>query len=469
MIIITSDEDLIRQIALHKKASTHIMELDHPNEISSTNSNTTDMMDLTFLAEFSTIHPKSDGVYKRALNSSRQTRLKQTKSAKKSVDLVCAICCDRAVGFNYNVLSCASCKAFFHRNAHQPREKFRCISTQGRCSVAHGVQRRCTRCRLDRCFAVGMRKDFIWSEEEKQRRKKNLEENRNITLQQSSTPTVASTTNEPVDDFDCLLLELDQTKSEDSLGMDNTLFGTLSIEDWLTIENVRSSFLSTFQNLNRSLFTIDTSDQNSALISWSHNTNQLALTFINFFRQIDEFENLNDNNDRLLLIKFNLLTISGIFKCYIIRTQSIHSTLAVGEEIHRRFNKLWGDSSNTLTSFAEAILALIELVEQDPSILSLFLIILLFTDRLSMNEEQPSLNDSLAVSRVQSHYIRILWNYIINKKGENHVYKYFNQLLTVIFRIQKISCKARNIFRTRLITSNIVDQIAPLMQTVLNI
>ncbi|CAF1691916.1 unnamed protein product, partial [Adineta ricciae] len=74
-----------------------------------------------------------------------------------------------------------------------------------------------------RCFAVGMRKDFIWSEEEKQRRKKNLEENRNTTVQQSSTPTVVSTTIEPVDDFNRLLLESDQTQSEDSLGMDNTL------------------------------------------------------------------------------------------------------------------------------------------------------------------------------------------------------------------------------------------------------
>jgi hypothetical protein len=35
------------------------------------------------------------------------------------MDLTCTICGDRAIGFNYDVLSCASCKAFFRRNAYQ--------------------------------------------------------------------------------------------------------------------------------------------------------------------------------------------------------------------------------------------------------------------------------------------------------------------------------------------------------------
>ena len=35
------------------------------------------------------------------------------KVSKKSTNLVCNICGDRAIGYNYDVLSCASCKAFF--------------------------------------------------------------------------------------------------------------------------------------------------------------------------------------------------------------------------------------------------------------------------------------------------------------------------------------------------------------------
>jgi nuclear receptor subfamily 1 group I len=62
-----------------------------------------------------------------------------------------------------------------------------CLTGRGQCSVAHGTRRRCQRCRLNRCFAIGMRKDFMHSKEEKQRRRKSLEENRNMTSQRSST------------------------------------------------------------------------------------------------------------------------------------------------------------------------------------------------------------------------------------------------------------------------------------------
>jgi hypothetical protein len=33
--------------------------------------------------------------------------------------MICAICGDQAIGFNYDAPSCGSCKAFFRRNANQ--------------------------------------------------------------------------------------------------------------------------------------------------------------------------------------------------------------------------------------------------------------------------------------------------------------------------------------------------------------
>lgn len=58
-------------------------------------------------------------MYKRALDSPQVEEDKPTKSCKKSSEMICAICGDKAIGFNYDVLSCASCKAFFRRNANQ--------------------------------------------------------------------------------------------------------------------------------------------------------------------------------------------------------------------------------------------------------------------------------------------------------------------------------------------------------------
>lgn len=35
----------------------------------------------------------------------------------KEADKTCGVCGDRALGYNFNAVSCESCKAFFRRNA----------------------------------------------------------------------------------------------------------------------------------------------------------------------------------------------------------------------------------------------------------------------------------------------------------------------------------------------------------------
>lgn len=70
---------------------------------------------------FSIKNSKNDQMYKRVLDSPQPYRPKMLKSSRKSLDLLCVICEDHAIGFNYDVLTCASCKAFFRRNAqYQP-------------------------------------------------------------------------------------------------------------------------------------------------------------------------------------------------------------------------------------------------------------------------------------------------------------------------------------------------------------
>ncbi|XP_074646997.1 vitamin D3 receptor B-like isoform X2 [Tubulanus polymorphus] len=87
--------------------------------------------------------------------------MKQIKKNK-----ICLVCGDKAIGCNFGVISCESCKAFFRRMAFRII-KGRC---QGKCEVNTETRVYCKSCRLNKCFAVGMKKHMILSDDEKRRR-----------------------------------------------------------------------------------------------------------------------------------------------------------------------------------------------------------------------------------------------------------------------------------------------------------
>ncbi|XP_053204665.1 uncharacterized protein LOC128389160 [Panonychus citri] len=94
-------------------------------------------------------------------------------STRIADELTCLVCSDKAMGNNFGAVSCESCKAFFRRNAHDI-EKLRCEFT-GKCSITTLTRRHCRRCRLEKCYHVGMRKDWILTEEQLQIRRARIQ------------------------------------------------------------------------------------------------------------------------------------------------------------------------------------------------------------------------------------------------------------------------------------------------------
>ncbi|CAG2100062.1 unnamed protein product [Medioppia subpectinata] len=86
---------------------------------------------------------------------------------------VCWICGDKASGFHFDAMSCESCKSFFRRNAL----KTICY-LGGNCKIDVLNRTFCKRCRLEKCFEVGMKTKYIYSEEQKAMRKALIEENK---------------------------------------------------------------------------------------------------------------------------------------------------------------------------------------------------------------------------------------------------------------------------------------------------
>lgn len=89
---------------------------------------------------------------------------------------ICGVCGDRALGYNFNAVTCESCKAFFRRNA-MTKKDFKCPFNE-QCEITTVTRRFCQKCRLEKCFAIGMKKDHIMSDEEKFVKRQKIEENR---------------------------------------------------------------------------------------------------------------------------------------------------------------------------------------------------------------------------------------------------------------------------------------------------
>lgn len=87
------------------------------------------------------------------------------------------VCSDRALGHNFNAVTCESCKAFFRRNAIS-NKKFSCPFSNA-CEITTITRRFCQKCRLEKCFKVGMKKEYIMSDEDKELKRMKIEQNRN--------------------------------------------------------------------------------------------------------------------------------------------------------------------------------------------------------------------------------------------------------------------------------------------------
>jgi hypothetical protein len=250
----------------------------------------------------------------------------------------------------------------------------------------------------------------------------------------------------------------------------NKMEETLFVGDLEAIETKRSSFLSTFQYGQSASFLVDVSNRTSALISWSHIVSQIVLSFIRFFRLIDEFENL-DLDDRFILIKYNFVSIFPIFRCFHYKSINNCCSNDENEEAikHRQFFMLCGDTNGVRDVFINLVVSLVNVSEQDPTLLSLLLSILIFSQCLSMSEDGALLKDPLAVNRAQCHYAKLLWIYLISKWGEVQACRHLLRLVNIIIQLQSTAKRIRDFFRIPMMSSDTVERIAPIMQSVLHV
>ncbi|CAL2034304.1 unnamed protein product [Caenorhabditis brenneri] len=116
------------------------------------------------------------------------------KESKRVANKVCRVCGDKAIGYNFNVITCESCKAFFRRNANNEKN-MKCPFTE-QCDINTVSRRYCQKCRLTKCFSVGMKKEWIMSEEARVEKKQRVEENRERRMRDTMKQAIEDATME---------------------------------------------------------------------------------------------------------------------------------------------------------------------------------------------------------------------------------------------------------------------------------
>lgn len=371
-----------------------------------------------------------------------------TKKDKSTLG-VCAICGARPTGINFDVLTCSSCKAFFRRNGVKPLYQFIC-RLSGNCKIDERSRRQCAACRLNKCFAMGMIKERIRSEEQNQRHRALVEENRRQKLKKFRQQHEKNRL-KPSEERRRLFAFNSTSVSSSSSSSLSICSLSLNDADYifdLLIENIQNIL-----------------PMNCHLI-FDHDLTQVLNDFctpltclITFFKQLHSFQQL-PVDDRLLLLKTNMKILLPIV---------IHLFNTVfGVQIFTKQPGLY--NINRKISYACSLIAYN--IPDDNKFLTLFLVVILFcpclfTTDLLCDAGQMNSNSRQFIRNIYDEYIHLLWLYLVEKSRNDEQQAILNymKIVTTLLRVQTLMSEVYSIVQC----SVQIDRLHMMMQSILHL
>ncbi|CAF1094574.1 unnamed protein product [Adineta ricciae] len=358
----------------------------------------------------------------------------EKKLTKK--DLTCAVCGAQAFGYNFDQISCESCKAFFRRNALKNLKDLQCRFS-GTCDVTAETRRHCSHCRIKKCFAVGMRKEWIRSEEEKQKRLGQLKHTRRHKLS---------------------LEHIKKTPVPQSISPYYS--SNLTSLDRVRLNNITHCY----DQFSREPSTLCMSRPPESLKLRIHEfydrKRPVFVNLINYFKHLPELQALHVD-DQVHLIKQNLRLI-GPLNYALIRTYKTQHVVpkieTVGCVNNANIHCMYRSLADMFMGFTK----------YDPIIIKIFLIILFFTsDAVTTTSifQITRYEQSKRIKDIQYSYLELLWLYMLEKFGERDAIILFTKMITKYLHIQVVVDQIDSIVRM----NSDVDKIDSLMQTILQL
>ncbi|CAF3767121.1 unnamed protein product [Rotaria socialis] len=437
MMIITSNEKIMEQMRTNNNPSsleTFIFECDRNNN------------GLSHDTDQSTYHRKA-----------------------KHIPLQCVVCGSTAIGRNFGVISCESCKIFFRRNALKSLGMFYCRHNNT-CEITQLTRRRCSSCRLAKCLVYGMKRDRLLRAEEKIACRHKIQQNTSSIVQSNHDQTAqwrpSIYTNHQYKSSGTNRTSTQCLPPHPSFSSNGIM---LTSADLQRIEEIEIAFEQRIE-----IAVYDTSQLNSRVdvTTFSHHLNSYsipAMRLLTFFKQIPEFNELHVD-DKLILTKYNLLSVFILHSAllFAIDTKQIRESehdvpwnLSLlrtihGEEIYSEMRKIFS--------------SLVHIRQYDCKIIQLVLIVLFLTKGISTDDgvRESILRNHMALSRAQNYYIELLWKYMVTMHGLQRAVRIFNVVVARFLAWQKLRDKLQDNIKHHLSKID-RNELLPLMKSLLHI
>ncbi|CAF3232676.1 unnamed protein product [Rotaria socialis] len=354
-------------------------------------------------------------------------KMQSQLSHRSSTGDPCRVCgFEKNTGRNFGVITCSTCKAFFRRNGRTGSALPSC-RFGSQCPVNERTRRQCPTCRLAKCFAVGMQKDLIRTDEERASRLQLVKANRlqrqekllAVSLSAQTTPLQKPHRRVP---HETPRMNFNQI---------NKISTPLSSNDWIQLTNIRSAYEHYCLHP-----ILQAEEQREEYLSGQPlkcrlkehtfmNVLTVRLTsLVSFFRATIPFFSMDLNsNDRAWLVRTNLHYLLLFSSMDLMSVNGNQTHFDSKRSCHAAYLYVYGQ--DLLLRAEYLIQKLKHLIDFDPAISKIVQIILFLSPSLLTNYDanyyyQPSEKTISDIVQAQEQYINILWSYLIYRHGHEN-------------------------------------------------
>ncbi|XP_050398821.1 nuclear hormone receptor HR96 isoform X1 [Patella vulgata] len=369
------------------------------------------------------------------------------KRLKSKDDKLCGVCGDRALGYNFNAITCESCKAFFRRNALK-KKKMKCLF-RGNCIIDVRTRRFCPCCRLQKCLDIGMKENMILGEHEKRLRMAKVTENR-MKREERGKVMIKE---EPLD-YDmqpmadssnaCSSSVMDSQSSnapspadlfehipESMMPTDPTSYRQLTPEEHELLEEITIAYRETVgSSLPKNDPKQDESHFNT-VSSWVNNSEFAVRRLIKFVKKMADFCRINQE-DQIASLK------SSVVNTLLLRSVAFYiverdSWMTPNGEISTKVLKTTTRHGDLYDSHIKYCRSLKSIVNNNTKLFALIQTLIIF------NPDAQNIRARDEMSNVQDKYLILLKHYLEHEYSFEFAKNYFVAILAKIYEIKKIS------------------------------